>query len=150
MTTKQSGQFHFTGSGVCHKVVGRGAPNAIRVRMGVRRRGSGYQNTCLTGDLTLETKRCTGDDQRVEHPSLANGVEVPQATAVLNSLVENSQLGSPFAFKAEGRGAGTVNAGKSNRCTTCRSQILALPPYEVVSFRSDGGPRWTAVLVECH
>ena len=33
MTTKQSGQYHFTRSGVCHKVVGRGAPNAIRVRM---------------------------------------------------------------------------------------------------------------------
>ena len=55
-------------------------------------------------ELHFETMRCTGDELRVEHPSLADGVGVPQATAVLNSYEENASMGSPKAFKAEGRG----------------------------------------------
>ena len=65
----------------------------------------------LGGSSTLETMRCTGDELRVEHPSLADGIEVPQATAVLNSFVENSQLWLSLSFQSRGEGGGRSERG---------------------------------------
>ena len=56
----------------------------------------------LGGSSTLETMRCTGDELRVEHPSLADGVGVPQATAVLNSYEKMPAWALPKLSKQRG------------------------------------------------